>query len=156
YWVPLPSRNNGGSAMSRCSPGRRVTLVLAGVLLLPMANAQPPDAAGPSYWRAERNKQTALLRAQLPAPVPFGGFDDPETKLGDVLQYLERAYGIAFTVNDKAFKDDKVENVREHAIAKAIPKMTNVSLNTVLRALMERFPVEGGTTWLVRDGQVEL
>src|SRR5262249_12160809 len=84
------------------------------------------------------------------------GFDDPETKLDDVLQYLQRAYNIPFEVNDKAFKEAKIEAVREKAIGKAIPKMDGVPLDTVLQKFLNLIPSKSAPMWFVRSGVVEL
>ncbi len=104
----------------------------------------------------EVTRQSEDLYKRLSSPVKFGGFDDPETKLDDVLQYLERAYGFNFSINEQAFKDEMIDNIRDKAIGKAIPKMVNVSLSTVLRKVLERIPSTTGTTWLIRNGEIEI
>jgi len=102
---------------------------------------------------AQRSRE---VTKQLNATVTFQGFDDPETKIDDVLKYFTRAYGIEFDINEQAFKDEMIENVREKAIGKVIDKMRNVALSTVLRKVLERLPTPSGTTWVVRNGVVEV
>jgi len=135
---------------------RRVLPVLAALLLLTLANAQPPNPPGPSSARADRERKAAALREQLATPIRFNGIDDPDVKIDDIFRYLERAYGIPFDVNAKAFKEDGVDEVLARPIGREIPKMNNVPLNTLLRKILDRVPVESGATWCVRGDAVEV
>src|SRR5262249_27677580 len=83
----------------------------------------------------------------LNAPRELRGFADPDTKLGEALDYLQRAYQIPFDVNAQAFKDEMIDDVLVKPLGKEIPKMKNVSLATVLRKVLERIPTTSGTTW---------
>src|SRR5262249_17874203 len=102
---------------------------------------------------AQKSREVSKM---LNTAVTFQGFDDPDTKIDDVLKYFTRAYGIEFDINEQAFKDEMIENVREKPIGKVIDKMRNVSLSTVLRKVLERIPTPTGTTWVIRNGVVEV
>ena len=141
--------------MLRSPLSRRVTIVLAGLLLTALAEAQPPLLPVPTN-RAQREQNAAATRAQMRTPVEFRGFDDPDTKLGEAADYLARAYGIGFFFNEKAFRDDAVEDVITTPLGKEIPKMKNVALATVLGRVLDRLDVAGGATWFVRNGVVEV
>ncbi len=138
--------------MLRSPLPRRLTFVPAGSLLAALAVAQAP--APPN--RAQREDTATAVRALMRCPVEFRGFDDPDTKVGEGLDYLQRAYNIPFDVNRKAFRDAGGEDVLGTPLGKEIPKMRNVPLATVMARILDRLPVEGGATWLVRDGTVEV
>jgi hypothetical protein len=104
----------------------------------------------------EVNQDSIRVSKLLDTPVEFRGFDDPDTKLGEALDYLQRAYQIPFEVNQQAFKDEMIDDVLVKPLGKEIPKMRNVSLSTVLRKVLERIPASSGTTWVIRNGTVEV
>ena len=81
----------------------------------------------------------------------------PDTKLGEALDYLQRAYNIPFEINQQAFKDEMIDDVSVKPLGREIPKMKNVARSTVLRKVLERLQgPAGGTTWLIRNGVVEI
>jgi hypothetical protein len=127
-----------------------VLLLVAVVGLLPLSAAR---AESPT---SEQARRAAEVRKKLAATNAFGSIDDPEVKLEDALQLLLGRNGLAYEVNEQAFKDEMVDNVLDRAIGKAIPKMTNVSLETVLRRMLARIPSSSGTTFVVRGGVVEI
>jgi hypothetical protein len=135
---------------------RCALVLLAGMPLLTLAHAQPPDVSGPPLKRAELEKKAAALRRQISSSVKFTGFDDPATTVDDVLRYLERAYNVPFDVNTQAFKDEGVDDVLASQIRKELPAKSSVLLSTVLRKLMERIPVPNGSMYFVRGGTVEI
>jgi hypothetical protein len=104
----------------------------------------------------EQAKRAAEARKKLAAPIAFNGFDDPDIKLDDVLVFLTRTSGIAFEVNEQAFKDEALDNVLDKSLGKEIPKMANVSAESVLRRVLARIPTPSGTTFVVRGGVVEI
>jgi RNA polymerase sigma factor (sigma-70 family) len=94
-------------------------------------------------------------RNLLTAPVRFGGFDDPETKFDDVLQYLHRAYNISFEVNDKAFRAEGVD-FRERKIGKPIQKMFDTNLPTLLGIILARVSAPSGVVYVLRPDRPEI
>jgi hypothetical protein len=111
----------------------------------PPSEAKPADKAGPSV--AER----------LARRIDMPGIDDPDTTLGDALDKLAKASGLAFDVNDKAFAEEQLENnVLSKPIGAAVPAMKNVTAERALLRLLARLPVPSGTTFLVRRESVEI
>jgi hypothetical protein len=142
--------------MARPTLLRCVVLLLAGLPLLAPATAQTPDGKGPPHMGPGERVKAAALRDLLYSPVKFNGFDDPETKFSEAFEYLQRAYNIAISVNEKAFKAEELDDVLNAKIEKELPKMTNVSLSTVLRKVLERIPSASGAMWFARGDQVEI
>jgi hypothetical protein len=135
---------------------RCALVLLAGIPLLTLAHAQPPEVSGPPLRRAELEKKAAVLRRQISAQVKFNGFDDPATTIDDVLRYLERAYAVPFDVNTRAFKEDGLDDVLASQLGKELPAKANVPLSTVLSKLMERIPAPSGAMYFARGGTVEI
>ena len=99
------------------------------------------------------------LVAALTAPVTFEGMDDPKLELREALGFLAKRYGVAFTINDRAFQ---VENPDAHDIGttpiastSAIPPMT-APLGKVLARILARLPVPSRATFLVREDSIEI
>jgi hypothetical protein len=139
---------------------RYTSLVLTALLLITFAEAQPPNVQRLLPLRAAEEAKAVALRAQLRLPVNFGGFDDPDTKLDDVLRYLERAYAITFDVNAQAFRDRNVEDVLSTPLGKELPRMTNIPLSKLLSKVADRIGsnigIAGQLTWVVRGPVIEL
>jgi hypothetical protein len=105
---------------------------------------------------AAENKALPLA-AKLKETVKFDGFDDPKTTLGEALDKLADQYALQFDVNELAFKEDQVEDVRgAEVVIRPIPKMTNVRLETVLHKVLARVPCASGATYLVRRNVIEV
>lgn len=130
---------------------RSALLVLTSLLLITLVRAEAPAPPRP-----QPSNTAAVLADQLRSFVQFGGFDDPETKIDDVFRYLERAYDVPFVINEKAFQNAQVEDVLNTRLGKELPKANNISLQVLLRKLLDRIPAEGGATWVVRNGYVEI
>jgi hypothetical protein len=127
------------------------------LLLVAVVGALPASAAraveSPTAEQARRSNE---VRKKLAAMINFSGFDDPETKVGDVLQHLTKNHDIAFDINEEAFRDEMVESIPDKALGKALPKMTNVTVEMVLRRALARIPSVSGATFVVRGGVVEI
>jgi len=106
-------------------------------------------------YKAAR-KSAARTRAQLARLLSFDGISDPKTSLGSALQILEKRYNISLDINEQAFKDEGVDDVRSLLIGKVIPKMQGVELSLVLRRVLERLPSKSGVTFYSRNGVVEI
>jgi RNA polymerase sigma factor (sigma-70 family) len=122
------------------------------------ADAAAPAPANPAP-PVKREQATRLRewRAWLTSPVDFHGFDDPETKIGEGLDYLMRAYNVGpFELNEKAFQADGVEDVRGLPIGREVPKMHEASLGTILRAFLSRIPAKSGVVYVLRPDTVEI
>src|SRR5262249_13151667 len=77
--------------------------------------------------------------------------------LQEVLDFLADRYDLTFDVNEAAFRAEMVEDVLGKPVAeKAIPKMYNVSLETVLRKILARVPSVSGATYIIRRDVVEI
>src|SRR5262249_12267808 len=132
--------------------------------------AYPPAAVGRSITavRKDRYESSGLgedtprrvieLRDKLSTPVKFGGFEaDPKMTLQEALDNLADRFDLTFDVNEAAFKAEMVEDVLAKPVAeKPIPKMINVSLDTVLRKILARIPSTSGVTYLIRRDTIEI
>jgi hypothetical protein len=125
--------------------------VLAAAILSWPAPAQKPQPEAKPASPAEPSVADRLARR-----IDFGGMDDPETKLGDALAKLAKESGLAFDVNEAAFRQEMVENVLSRPLGKPVPKMKNVTVERVLRKLLDRVPSESGAAFLVRREAVEI
>jgi hypothetical protein len=108
--------------------------------------------------RGECGGRHQELIETLSVPVKFGGFEaDPHYSLGEALEFLADRFDLTFDVNEKAFEAEKVKNVQEEPIAKkAVPKMLNVSLETVLQEILGRVPCKSGATFVTRKDRIEI
>src|SRR5690348_7176476 len=130
---------------------------LAAVLVVAVVSVLPSSAARAAESpTAEQARRAAEVRKKLAATVNFSGADNPETKFEEVLDQLSKLSGITFEINEQAFKDEQVDNVREKPMGRALPKMTDVSVEAVLRRLLARVPTTSGSAFLVRGGTVEV
>jgi hypothetical protein len=129
------------------------SLLLCGLLLF-----GPPGfawaAPGPE---AKPNKSDQLL-ANLRKTVAFRGFDaDPKLTLQDALEHLADQYGLAFDVNEAAFKAEANEDVLGRAVAeKALPPMPRTTPVAVLKRILSRVSTASGAAWLLRGEHVEI
>ncbi len=119
----------------------------------PMKNTkdETPESA-PDQHRLE-------LAEQLKRPVNFAGIEvDRKETLQDAVEQIQKRYNLQFDVNAKAFADEKVEDVLTYAIVEhtALPAMTNVRLDTVLKQVLKRVPTESGATWIIRGDLLEV
>jgi hypothetical protein len=98
------------------------------------------------------------LAVRLFRPIKFNGFADPKTTLGEALTHLGDLYDVTFDVNEAAFEAESLNDVRSTPIARRpIPRMTNTTLDRVLRTLLARLPVPSGAVYMVRgNNTVEL
>jgi hypothetical protein len=124
----------------------RVTVVgcllgLVGLLSLPPGSSKADDAP------------PAPLSARLARTVNFPGLD-AKTTLGDALDLLAERYGVNLEVNEAAFKEAGLDNPREQMIERAVPKMNNARLETVLRKLLARLP--GEAAYMIRTDSIEI
>jgi hypothetical protein len=105
-----------------------------------------------------QEKKPEPLAAKLLRPVKFNGADaDPKVTLQEQLDALADRYELSFDVNEPAFKAENVEDVQATPITvKAIPKMINVRLETVLRKVLSRIPSASGATYLIRRDTIEI
>jgi hypothetical protein len=110
-----------------------------------------------SYLGEDVPARTFELKKNLQKPVDFKGMDDKNTTLQEALDFLADRYDLTFDVNDQAFKAEMIDDVMSKGIAadKPIPKMKNVSLETVLRRILSRVPYPG-TTYIIRRDAIEI
>jgi hypothetical protein len=110
-----------------------------------------PALAAPS------EPKTPPLATKLKQPVKFNGIEDPKTTVAEALDLLASHYDLQFDVNEEAFKEDGTADVLTGLVAeRPIPKMTNVSLETVLRKVLSHVPAQSGTTYILRRNVVEV
>jgi hypothetical protein len=112
--------------------------------------------------RAEDNEEpvtpnpSVRLAQELRKVVRFGGFDDPKTTTAEALDQLAKRYPLSFTVNQEAFKAEKLNRVLELVIADPpIPERTG-SLDTVLRSVIARIPVRCKAAYVIRGDTIEI
>jgi hypothetical protein len=138
------------------------TLVLAGVTAVASSRpALPPapkeDKAGPAE-KAPTSAQ-GVVRALL-RPVHFTGAEqDKLTSLKDVLEMLRKNHGLAYTVDERAFKHEGLVTppVLDTPIVEIAPlPAMKAPLGKVLQAVLARVPVPSGATFMVRREGVEI
>jgi hypothetical protein len=98
------------------------------------------------------------LPSTLQTPIDFQGFDDVKTTLQEALDHLSKKTNIVFEVNERAFKEEQVQDVLKTEIATPmpIPPMPGSSLNGVLKRILARIPSPSGAVLLVRGNSVEI
>jgi hypothetical protein len=112
----------------------------------------------PGVQAREPNPIIELAR-KVNERVDFEGVDDPNATLKDVLEKLEALTKVHFSVNDAAFSAEGLENLLTQRVVGAdrpIPKMTGVTLDTVLRKVLSRITSQSGTTYLIRRDGIEI
>jgi hypothetical protein len=100
----------------------------------------------PATLRKIREMKAALNRS-----IDLEKGIEANTPLKDALEFISDRFGITILIDTQAFKSDlSVDAVEDQPVK--LPKMTNVSLGTVLRMLTAQ--ING--TWLVRRDYVEI
>jgi hypothetical protein len=113
--------------------------------------SSPPASAGPTR---KKELQSFMARA-----VNYPGLDDVKAKLSEVLDEFATQYDITFSINEKAFAADGIADVFNVTIVqdgKPLPKLKNVSFETLLRKILSRIPCESGATCVVRNDEIEI
>jgi hypothetical protein len=148
---------------------RKATLFVLAVALgglgLWATRAAAPPASAPAAQKAPapagKEKQAQPrdrdFRAALRKVYDFKGIDDPKTTLIDALTMLAEKNGVAFDVNERAFKFEGFNDVLNLPIAENTPlKKTKAPLATVLKKFLERIPVPSGATFVIRRDAIEI
>ncbi len=129
-----------------------------GVLLLSAALASAAPVA-PAPNGKERAEFSPPLVQKLKALVNFSGFGkDERLTLRDALDHLAETYDLTFKVNEKAFKQEMVEEVLNAAVAAKtpLPSAKGLSLERTLQDLLARVPSDSGATYAIRDRYIEI
>jgi hypothetical protein len=107
--------------------------------------------------KPEREKP---LFVRLQERVNTNGIEDPKITLGEILEQLAGKYELPpFVVNEKAFQPAQfpVPVLKLDIIGdNPIPPMKNVRLDTLLRTILGRVPVEAGATFTIREDRIEI
>ena len=84
----------------------------------------------------------------------FAGEKNPQRTLKAVLDDLSRRYNFPYTIIQKAFKYEMLDNVEKTEIAKTnpIPPM-RTTLGKVIGRVLEHVPVPSGATFLAARGR---
>jgi hypothetical protein len=146
---------------------RRVSLLLlfgslglVGWLLcaVPPASSRAPAPPGkPNTLRLPRIRPGEDVAALLNKSVDWQGIDDPKTTVIEALDQLARVHRTTFDINEKAFREDKVDAVAKVEIANPNPLPgVKSSLGTVLKRILARVPAKSGTTWMIRRDHIEI
>src|SRR5262245_45512319 len=98
-----------------------VTAFLAGVTVVasgPSAAPPPPKAgeADKVLVRAPQHPVRALVQV-----VNYRGTDNPRVSLKDVLDALAKTHELPYTVNERAFKNEMLEEVLKTEVAATSP-----------------------------------
>ena len=110
-------------------------------------------AAAPAPPEKEPPRMPALLFKTIKSE----GFADPKATLKQYLENLSKVHDIAFTINEKAFEADSMQNVGDYTpTEKPIPASDRTRLDTVLHELLARIPAASGATYLVRRDSIEI
>jgi hypothetical protein len=126
-----------------------------GLVLIAVVGVLSPNAtrAGDSAVEAKRAVE---VRKKLDATIDFSGIEDPDTKVGEVLQLILGRNGIKYEFNEQAFRDEQLDDLASKPLGREIPKESNVPIATILRRILARIPTPSGTTFAVRGGVVEI
>lgn len=94
----------------------------------------------------------------LQKPVDTVGFDDVKTTLQEALDQYAKRYGVRFVANERAFRDEAVQDVLKLEIAQpaAIPPLFGVRYDQAWQPILDRIPNPSGVTLLIREGYVEI
>jgi hypothetical protein len=133
---------------------RRTLFLLALPVLAAAALTWPAPAQKPQPEPKPAAEPSVADR--LARRIDFPGIEDPDTPLGDALKQLGKESGLAFDVNDAAFHQSGVEDAAARPLGKPVPRMKNVTVERVLRKLLDRVAVETGAAFLVRREAVEI
>jgi hypothetical protein len=126
-----------------------LAVAVAGALTWSLAADKP---SAPVAVKAEPNIVDRLARR-----IDFAGIDDPKATLREALELLGKNSGLAFDVNEAAFKSESIENVLSREFGEQhIPKMKNVTVERVLRKLLSRIPSASGATFMIRREAIEI
>src|SRR5262249_61170171 len=110
-------------------------------ILVCISTMQGPAEKQPGANAMRPGARTTYLIDKLMEFVDFPGFDDPKMDLQSALDYLTDRYDLSFDVDDKAFakafgKKNPKSVLSEPIASTPIPRMSVVSLETVLRKLL--------------------
>jgi hypothetical protein len=112
--------------------------------------------AAPEPVQAQE-KSAVSIQKQLRNQVKFPGIADPNTTLDDALAMINERYCLKVEVNDRAFQDDGVQEVRKAEIATPNPIAPGTcTLDTVLKKLAARIPSTSPPVYVIRRDHVEL
>ena len=126
--------------------------ILAAAALTWSAAADKPKPQ-PDPQPAARPVPTLISRLQ--ERIDFPGIDDPETKLDEALALLTKQSSLTFDVNEAAFRNDMVEKPLDQKVG-VIPKIKNVTVERMLRRILNRIQAPSGATFLVRREAIEI
>ncbi len=121
--------------------------------------AKPPVRVEKVVWPPEAKDES--LPAKLASKVSFNGFDDPKFTLQDALEALSMQFGLRSQLNQIAFRAAGYQDksvLQEPIAATPIPKMDQVRLDTVIKAILERIPTPPGkeAVYLIRDDAIRI
>lgn len=118
----------------------------------------PPDAEKRSAPAPKREDRARALREQLARRITFAGVEDKEMTLKAVLDLLAKQYGVAFEVDEAAFRAEEVPDVLATPVAgtSALRKRENATLASVLRDVLARVPAESGAVYLIRNEYIDI
>ena len=99
----------------------------------------------------------AEIGKALAAPVDFPGIDDPKTTLAEALDLLAKKYKVQFEINEKAFKEQNIEDIGAAKVGLRPISPMKAPLRTVLRKLLSRLPdIPDAVLFLIRKDHVEI
>ena len=121
--------------------------------------AKPDEKKAPQEPPTPSNRAFELAEA-LERTVDFPGIDGPETKLGELLEQLQKIYKLTFDLNEAAFKrslGEEAPNVLEMLIAKPTPvPPMKTRLSTVIKRILGRVGGTSPVTYMIRRDVIEI
>jgi hypothetical protein len=133
-------------------------MMVLGAVLAVRGTAPTPAKAAP----AKESSPLAALQTVHPEfpEVPA----DPQTKLDSILNALTEVFRknhgieLQFEINLAAFRTDGVAVPGDTAVVqeRGLPKMTNLTLERYLRAILNRVPAGSGATLIPRKDHIEI
>jgi RNA polymerase sigma factor (sigma-70 family) len=124
----------------------------------PVPASKPKQDAPRAIARPDATARIRQWRERLNQPLQFEGIDDPKVTLSDVLDNLQRRYGITFEINHKAFEANGLTDIETMKITekRLVPPLPNASFATVLRVILSHLPAEANPVYVLRSDTVEI
>jgi len=96
--------------------------------------------------------------AQLVTPIDFPGFDDQLSTFQEVVGHLSARFNLTIKVNERAFRDERCNEVAMFKIAgkQPVAPMAGVPFARAIEAVLERLPNRSGAIVLARADHLEI
>jgi hypothetical protein len=134
---------------------RSALLIVIAIAALPAAG-QTPDFTGELPIKS-RHVRDASMRERLTKVVNVGVSSIRKCSLDDALNKLSDEYDLCFDVDERAFKEEGVEEVLDLEVTlESLPQMRSMPVSTVVETLLSRLPPRLEATYLLWGKVIEI